>query len=104
MQDSKYNFYFQKHLKETKWFGIFDLDEFLYSPLEINITNILKKYENQNQLHINWVHFGSSGHIEQPKKVVPNFLLRGEYNGKKMDQTADIIHINQLLKQMEKLN
>lgn len=83
MQDSKYNFYFQKHLKETKWFGIFDLDEFLYSPLEINITNILKKYENQNQLHINWVHFGSSGHIEQPKKVVPNFLLRGEYNGKK---------------------
>ena len=83
MQDAKYNFYFQKHLKDTMWFGIVDLDEFLYSPSDINIQNILKKYENENQLHVNWVHFGSSGHIKQPELVVPNFLLRGEYNSKK---------------------
>ena len=82
MQNSKYNHYFQKHLKETKWFGILDLDEFLYSPLDINVKNILKKYENKKQLHVNWVHFGSSGHLKQPKLVVPNFLLRGEYNSK----------------------
>ena len=83
MQTDLYNKYFDKHIKETTWFGIFDLDEFLYSPIELNISIILKKYENEKQLHINWVHFGSSGHIKQPKLVVPNFLLRGEYNSKR---------------------
>jgi hypothetical protein len=83
VQDVKYNYYFQKHLKDTKWFGVVDLDEFLYSPLDVNIQNILKKYDDEKQLHINWVHFGSSGHIKQPELVVPNFLLRGEYNSKK---------------------
>jgi hypothetical protein len=75
-----YNYFFQKHLKETQWFGIFDLDEFLYSPLEINVKNILRNYENAKQLQVNWVHFGSSGHIKQPDNVVNNFLYRGEYN------------------------
>ena len=82
MQSDLYNKYFNKHIKDSKWFGIFDLDEFLYSPLELNIGIILKKYENENQLHINWVHFGSSGHIKQPNSVVSNFLMRGEYNSK----------------------
>ena len=75
-----YNHFFQKHLKETKWFGILDLDEFLYSPIEIDIKNILKKYENETQLQINWVHFGSSHFDKQPSNVVSNFINRGEYN------------------------
>ena len=83
MQEDKYNFYFQNHLKDSTWFGIVDLDEFLYSPLNIDIKEILKKYENENQLHINWVHFGSSCHIKQPEQVVPNFTMRGEYNSEK---------------------
>ena len=80
MQDAKYNHFFEKHLTETKWFGIVDLDEFLYSPQEIDVKNILKKYESYNQLQINWVHFGSSGFEKQPKNVVSNFIHRGEYN------------------------
>tara|TARA_Y100000816_G_C26106324_1_gene588119 strand:+ start:2550 stop:3335 length:786 start_codon:yes stop_codon:yes gene_type:complete len=83
MQDAKYNHFFQKHLSETKWFGIVDLDEFLYSPQEINIANILKKYEFYNQLQINWIHFGSSGFEKQPNNVVQNFIYRGEYNSVK---------------------
>lgn len=83
IQDYKYNLYFQKHLKDTYWFGILDLDEFLYSPLDIDIKNILKRYESENQLFVNWVHFGSNGHIKQPDLVVPNFIYRGEYNSKK---------------------
>ena len=31
---------------------------------------------------IDWVHFGSSGHIEQPENVVQSFLYRGEYSSK----------------------
>jgi hypothetical protein len=82
-QAQYYNIYFQKHLKDSKWFGILDLDEFLYSPLDIDLKNILMKYENEEQLNINWVHFGSNGHINQPNLVVPNFTMRGEYNSKK---------------------
>ena len=80
VQDAKYNHYFQKHLKDTVWFGIFDLDEFLYAPNNVDLKIVLKKYEHVNQLHINWVHFGSSGHKEQPDNVVDNFINRGEYN------------------------
>ena len=79
-QTEYYNMYFLKHLNETKWFGIFDLDEFLYSPNNLDLKNPLKLLEDKQQLQINWVHFGSSGFKEQPKNVVENFLYRGEYN------------------------
>jgi len=79
-QTHTYNYYFQPHLKETQWFGILDLDEFLYSPNEIDIKTVLSKHENEDQLQVNWVHFGSSGHISQPENVVAGFLYRGEYN------------------------
>ena len=75
-----YNLYFNDILKNSKWFGILDLDEFLYSPLEIDLKNILKKYETYNLLHINWVHFGSSNFDNQPNNVVSNFVYRGDYN------------------------
>lgn len=80
IQEEKYNYFFKKHLLETQWFGIFDLDEFLYSPLEVDVTKIIKKYESYDQLFINWVHFGSSHHKLQPSNVVSNFIHRGKYN------------------------
>ena len=79
-QSHAYNHYFQKYLNQTQWFAILDLDEFLYSPDEIDLKKVLVNYENEGQLQVNWVHFGSSGHISQPKNVVANFLYRGEYN------------------------
>lgn len=80
IQEQLYNTFFQQHLKDTLWFGILDLDEFLYSPLTKNIPDILKLYFNKQQLEINWVHFGSSNYIKQPKSVVHNFINRAEYN------------------------
>ena len=79
-QSEYYNHFFKQHFKDTEWLGIFDLDEFLYSPHDVNIKNIIKKYETYGQLEINWVHFGSSGFENQPDKVVQNFIHRGEYN------------------------
>lgn len=83
MQEFKYNKYFKPIINESKWFGIFDLDEFLYSPKCINVTEILKKHEHCGQINIDWLNFGSSDHVPQPKFVVPNFLYRGEYNSQK---------------------
>jgi hypothetical protein len=80
MQSHKYNEFFRQHLNETRWFGIVDLDEFLYSPKSKNLKEILLVHENYDQLQIQWVHYGSSGYIEQPVCVVDSFLMRGEYN------------------------
>lgn len=73
-----YKEYLEPLLSNSKWWAILDLDEFLYSPKDINLKNIIKKYDNENisQIHGRWVMYGSSGNIEQPKLVVPNFLKR----------------------------
>lgn len=64
-------------LPESKWWAILDLDEFLYCPEDINVQNIINKHDDSvSQLYAHWVMFGSSGHIEQPDLVVPNFLMR----------------------------
>ena len=39
-----YDKYFRPILNESKWFAILDLDEFLYSPNDIHLPNIIEKY------------------------------------------------------------
>lgn len=68
-----------KHLPSSKWWAILDLDEFLYCPDEVDLQKVMKKYDERpevSQVYAHWLMFGSSGHIEQPKLVVPNFLMR----------------------------
>ena len=79
-QEIKYNYFFNNDLKKSFWFGIFDLDEFLYCPIEIDIKNTLKKYENQNQIKINRLYFNYSEHFTQPINVVEKYCYRSEYN------------------------
>jgi hypothetical protein len=79
-QQHYYNYFFRQHFGDTEWLGIFDLDEFLYSPHTIDVTKIIKKYDYNSIIYINWVHFGSSGFIEQPDNVVNNFIHRGHYD------------------------
>ena len=71
-----YEKYLRNILRETKWLSINDLDEFLYSPSEINIKNILKKYNNYSSIEVTWLLFGSNGYIEQPDNVVQSFTKR----------------------------
>lgn len=70
---------------ETKWLAVVDLDEFLYSAVEIDIKNILKKHEDIHTIQVDWLTFGSNGFIEQPKNVVESFIKRCDYyNSKKI--------------------
>lgn len=80
-----YKKYFSDIVKSLKhkWFFILDLDEFLYSPNEINLNKILEKYDDYSQLHIGWQNFGSNSHIEQPKLIVENFTKRDIYDESK---------------------
>jgi len=65
-------------LKESKWVAIMDLDEFLYSPKDINIKNILDKYDSYSQITVDWLCFGSNEHLLQPQSVVEGFTKRSE--------------------------
>ncbi len=71
-----YNTYLKPILHETKWIAILDLDEFMYSPYYIDIKHVIKKYDDYSQISVNWNHFGSNGHVEQPQKVVESFTKR----------------------------
>lgn len=79
----KYFYDIVKSLKH-KWFFILDLDEFLYSPNEIDLNKILKQYDNYSQIHVGWNNFGSNSHIEQPDGVVHNFTKRDIYDESKI--------------------
>jgi hypothetical protein len=75
-----YNKYFKPVLYNATWAMILDLDEFLYSPQSIDIKNILSAYDNYNQLKVDWLHFGSNGHIQQPPSVVQGFTKRSKFD------------------------
>lgn len=68
--------YFAPIIHKAKWAAILDLDEFLYSPEEIDIKKIIRRYENYSQIVVNWVLFGSNYHLYQPRGVVSGFTRR----------------------------
>jgi hypothetical protein len=82
-QTQIYQKYFSSLLNTTKWMSILDLDEFLYSPAEINIQNVLKSFTEYSCILVDWVHFGSNGHILQPNSVVEGFTMRALYGKNK---------------------
>lgn len=83
---------------KSKWMAVLDLDEFLYSPYEINIPTVLQKYEMFSQLKIDWLHFGSNDHILQPHVVAEGFVKRAAldktktyYSYKTIVKTRDVV-------------
>jgi len=72
-----YNKYLGQEIKKYDWFGILDLDEFLYSPKYPNLKDALMQIpEDINQVLVNWVTFGSNGFYKQPLSVVESFDKR----------------------------
>ena len=74
------NKFFKPIVNETQWIANLDLDEFLYSPKEIDLKNIFRNYESYACVIANWVWFNSNGHVRQPKTIVDCFTKRGDYN------------------------
>lgn len=101
-QNGHYNYYYKEKCKEYEWVLVCDLDEFAYArngfktiPEYLNTVN-----EDTLQILLPWKLFGSSGHITQPKKVIPNFTLRQSYKEpilkeiKTITRTCKITEIN----------
>jgi hypothetical protein len=75
-QTDMYCHYILPNLKNTKWLLMIDLDEFVWSPKEIDLKKILIQCEHLCQLQIEHTLFGSNCHIEQPKSLVAAFTKR----------------------------
>jgi hypothetical protein len=75
-QRNLYNRHILPVIKETKWLLMVDMDEYVWSKFDVNLTNVLKKYESLSQIQICETLFGSNGHIEQPKCIVRSFTKR----------------------------
>ena len=78
-----YEKYFRPLLGESKWFAILDLDEFLYSPTNALFADVLFKYRECSQIRVDWLHFGSNGHVTQPASVVKGFTRRALFDTSK---------------------
>ena len=73
-----YNTYFLPivNKRETKWLIMLDLDEFLWSPKDVNLKNIFSQFNNLAQIQFEVFLFGSNGHIKQPESIVKGFTKR----------------------------
>ena len=58
--------------------AVIDLDEFIWSPQSINISDVLRQHEAVSLVGMNWLWFGSSGLVEQPSLVVQSFIRRAD--------------------------
>jgi hypothetical protein len=76
-QRDMYNHYILPLIKETQWLLMVDLDEFMWSPNSIYLSELLMKYcMHLGQIQISCNHFGSSGFKTQPRNIVGHFLMR----------------------------
>jgi len=84
-QRKLYNTYILPIVKETHWLLMIDLDEYVWSKLDVNLVNVLISCKDIAQIQICETLFGSSGHVTQPEFVVKSFTKR------KIDNTTGIL-------------
>jgi hypothetical protein len=62
---------------EAKWIAFIDADEFLWPMQGDSLKPILRTFEDFPSLALNWVYFGSNGHIARPQGgVMANYTRR----------------------------
>jgi len=76
-QRNLYNRCILPNISETQWLLMCDIDEYIWSPKEINLGDVLINHcEGLAQIQIREFLFGSNGHITQPKCIVKEFTKR----------------------------
>lgn len=55
---------------EAEWMLYLDADEFLVLNGEITLDDLLKEYKYAHAIGINWLLFGSNGHVKEPKGLL----------------------------------
>jgi hypothetical protein len=75
-QRDMYNHYILPLLNESQWLIMLDMDEYVWSPLNIDIKVLLQQCYAVGQIQINHTLFGSAGYQIQPKSLVKYFINR----------------------------
>jgi hypothetical protein len=65
---------------DTRWLGLFDIDEFMFSPTGAQVSDVLRDFEEFPGVGINEVTFGTSGHLTRPESglAIEHFVRRCE--------------------------
>ena len=76
MQMPAYSHCLKNYGHLSKWIAFVDCDEFIVPKSNDDIKEVLKDYENYGGLVVNWLFFGSGGHITRPDGLVTeNFIM-----------------------------
>jgi hypothetical protein len=55
--------HFRNH---CRWIAFIDLDEFLFSPEDLDLRQVLARYKDVSAIFVYWVLFGANGHHKRP--------------------------------------
>ena len=82
----------------SRWMAFMDLDEFLFSPRE-DLKSVLREFENEVGVEVNWICYGSSGHNTAPTGgVLSSFVNRAPLQWKRNRQFKSIVNPEQTIK------
>ena len=71
-QINAYNDALKLTKKNTKWLAFIDADEFIVTVKEEGLKSVLKEFEDEPALGVNWIVYGPCGHQHRPEGLVIN--------------------------------
>ncbi len=78
-QNSAYDHCLRQHGKESRWIAFIDLDEFLFSPTERALPELLREYEGWPGVAVHQAQYGFSGHRTKPEgRVIENYVQHAD--------------------------
>lgn len=77
MQIQAYNHALSEFGNTTRWMGFIDLDEYIVPQTTDDLRHLLTDYEAHAGLAVNWVMYGSGGHVKRPHGLmIENYTRR----------------------------
>lgn len=93
-QVEAYNDCLREYGGDSRWIALLDLDEFLFSPSGVPVSELLVDYEAYPGVAVNWVMFGTSGHRTRPQGLVTEtHLQRGAEPWTYIKNIVDPVHV-----------
>lgn len=91
-----YNECLRNYGDQNKWIAFFDSDEFLLLKQHDSIRDFLVNYEEFGAVSIPWYLFGSNGHVEKQKSILPSYTTRHPESScyKTIVQPKAVIHFS----------
>ena len=75
-QISAYSDCLRRFQKNARWIAFFDIDEFLFSPGNMDLRPILTSFSDWPGIEVWQYFFGSNGHLKRPKGLVCELYTR----------------------------